>query len=123
MKVSIPVEEKSLDSAVCVSFGRTPYFLFYQTESREAQFLPNDAANAQGGAGIKAAQEIVDEKADALLTIRCGENAAEVLDGAGIKLYRTQYPTARQNVEAFEKGELSVLTQVHAGLHHHGETL
>lgn len=123
MKIAVPVEKKDLDSAVCVSFGRTPYFLFYQTENQNVQFLDNDAANAQGGAGIKAAQSIVDAKADALLTIRCGENAAEVLTGAKIKVYRTQSPTARQNIEAFQKGELSILTEVHAGLHHHGGTL
>ena len=120
MKIAIPVEEKNLDSPVCVSFGRTPYFLFYQTDCREADFTDNSAAESQGGAGIKAAQVLVDGKAEALLTIRCGENAAEVLNAAGIKLYRTQYLTARQNIDAFERGELSPLTEIHAGLHHHG---
>lgn len=120
MKIAIPVDEKSLDSPVCVSFGRAPYFLFCQTDSREAEFFENAAADAQGGAGIQAAQKIVDEKAEALLTIRCGENAAAVLSAAGIQPYRTQYLTARQNLDAFERGELSLLTEIHAGLHHQG---
>jgi len=62
MKIAIPVDEKSLESNVCVSFGRAPYFLIYDTETKESIFLDNGAAASTGGAGIKAAQTIVDNK-------------------------------------------------------------
>ena len=62
MKIAIPVDEKSLDSNVCVSFGRTPYFLIYDVDTKESVFLDNSAAASTGGAGIKAAQTIVDNK-------------------------------------------------------------
>jgi len=39
MKIAIPVDEKSLESNVCVSFGRAPYFLIYDTETKESIFL------------------------------------------------------------------------------------
>lgn len=120
MKIAIPVDEKSMLSTVCVSFGRTPYFLFYNTDTKEAEFFDNSAISAQGGAGIKAAQKIVDEKSQALLTIRCGENAAEVLHGAEIKIYKTKYPTAQENITAFENQELHILTEIHAGFHNQG---
>ncbi|MEF9839553.1 MAG: NifB/NifX family molybdenum-iron cluster-binding protein [Lachnospiraceae bacterium] len=120
MKIAIPVDEKSMLSTVCVSFGRTPYFLFYNTDTKEAEFFDNSAISAQGGAGIKAAQKIVDEKSQALLTIRCGENAAEVLHGAEIKIYKTTYPTAQENITAFENQELHILTEIHAGFHNQG---
>lgn len=120
MKLAIPVDEKSLSSTVCISYGRTPYFLFYNTDTKEYNFFDNGAISLQGGAGIKASQKIVDEKADAVLTIRCGENAAEVLDGANIKIYKTVYPTAEENIAAFEKGELKILNEIHAGFHGHG---
>jgi len=73
MKIAIPVDEKSLDSNVCVSFGRTPYFLIYDVDTKESVFLDNSAAASTGGAGIKAAQTIVDNKANVLLTPRCGK--------------------------------------------------
>ena len=79
MKIAIPVDNASINTTICISFGRTPYFLIYDTETKEAVFLDNSAAASQGGAGIKAAQTIVDSKAEALITPRCGENAAEVL--------------------------------------------
>lgn len=117
MKIAIPMNEMSMDAEVCVSFGRAPYFLFYDTEKKEALFSANKAASAQGGAGIKAAQEVVDGNAQALLTVRCGENAGEVFKAADIKVYKTTKVTAKENIEAFEKGDLALMTHFHAGFH------
>ena len=79
MVLAIPVETKDMNAAVCPSFGRAPYFLLYNSEEKNSSVIDNAAASAHGGAGIKAAQTLVDNKVDALLTPRCGENAAEVL--------------------------------------------
>ena len=59
MKIAMPVDDKTMESSVCVSFGRTPYFLIYDTENKESVFLDNSAAASQGGAGIKAAQTVM----------------------------------------------------------------
>ncbi|MEG1584715.1 MAG: NifB/NifX family molybdenum-iron cluster-binding protein [Anaerovorax sp.] len=117
MKIAIPVDENRLETAVCVSLGRAPYFMFYNTENQEITFQENTAAHAQGGAGIKCAQFIVDSKSDILLTLRCGENAAEVLTATNIKIYKTRAETARESIATFEKGELPIMTQFHAGFH------
>ena len=82
MKIAIPVDEENIETNVCVSFGRTPYFLIFDTKTKESTFLDNSAAASTGGAGIKAAQMIVDHKVNALLAPRCGENAANVLKAA-----------------------------------------
>lgn len=120
MKIAIPVDEKSLDSNVCVSFGRTPYFLIYDVDAKESVFLDNSAAASTGGAGIKAAQTIVDNKANVLLTPRCGENAADVFKAAEIKIYKTTTTSAKDNIAAFIDGKLSLLDEIHAGFHGHG---
>lgn len=72
MRIAIPVEEKTSAANVCSSFGRTPYFLIYDTETKESTFLDNSAVASAGGAGIKAAQTIIDNNVGALLTPRCG---------------------------------------------------
>lgn len=121
MKIAIPVDDASMDTNVCISFGRTPYFLIYDTESKDATFLSNSAAASQGGAGIKAAQLILDQNAEVLLTPRCGENAAEVFNAANIKIYKTNGNQLMQNIQYFENGELPLLNEIHPGLHqHHG---
>ena len=120
MKIAIPVDEKSVDSNVCVSYGRTPYFLIYDVDTKESVFLDNSAAASTGGAGIKAAQTIVDNKANVLLTPRCGENAAEVLKSADIEIFKTTSASVKDNIDAFIDGKLSLLDEIHAGFHGHG---
>lgn len=116
----MPTDEGSMKSNVCISFGRTPYFLIYDTVTKDYVFLDNKAASSQGGAGIKAAQLLVDNKIDALITPRCGENAAEVINAANIHMYKTINNLIDDNIEAYIEGKLSLLEEVHAGFHHHG---
>ncbi len=120
MKIAIPVDDKSLKSNVCISFGRAPYFLIFDTDKKEEVFLENSAASSQGGAGIKAAQAIADTNAEALITPRCGQNAADVLKAADIKLYKTKGASVLGNIEAFTAGKLSLLADIHPGFHGHG---
>ena len=89
MKIAMPVDDRSIETNISQHFGRAPYFLIYDTESKESVFADNSAAASQGGAGIKAAQTIVDNKVSALLTPRCGENAAGVIKASNIKMYKT----------------------------------
>jgi predicted Fe-Mo cluster-binding NifX family protein len=120
VKIAIPVDDKSVKSSLCLSFGRTPYFLIHDTETKENIFLDNSAAASQGGAGIKAAQAIVDSNAKVLFTHRCGENAAEVIKAADIKIYKIAFDSIQANIDAFLAGKLSLLEEIHAGFHGHG---
>ncbi len=120
MKIAIPVDEKNLDSGVCASFGRTPYFLIHDLEAKESKFIDNPAAASAGGAGIKAAQLVIDNGANALLAPRLGVNAAEVLEAAGIKIYKSTAASVKENIDAFAGGKLSLLEEIHAGFHRHG---
>ncbi|MFZ7131229.1 MAG: NifB/NifX family molybdenum-iron cluster-binding protein [Eubacteriales bacterium] len=120
MKIAIPVDDKTLETSVCISFGRTPYFLIYDTDTKENTFIDNSGASSQGGAGIKAAQIIVDSHVKALLTPRCGENAAEVIKAADIKIYKTLDTSVLVNINNFLDGKLSLLDEIHAGFHNHG---
>lgn len=117
MKIAIPLDEKSMESGVCPSFGRAPYFLIYDADTASGEFLDNAAAASQGGAGIKAAQSLVDRGVGTLLTPRCGENAEEVLKQAGIEVFKTTAGTVKQNLDAFSAGKLERLGEFHPGFH------
>lgn len=121
MKIAMPVDEQSLESTICVSFGRTPYFMIYDTQTLFYTFLDNSAAaSSQGGAGIKAAQMIVDQNVEALLTPRCGQNAAEVFEPTQTKIYKTVSTSIKETISAFTAGQLAPLTEISAGHHNHG---
>lgn len=117
MRIVIPAEDKNMDSGVCPSFGRTPYFLVYNTDEEKAEFIENPASKATGGAGVLAAQEVVDLNPEILLTPRCGENAGKVLKGADIKIYKSINKTLKENIEEFKKEGLSELESFHKGFH------
>ena len=118
MIIAIPVDEGK--KSICVSFGRAPYFLIHDTDSAKTEMVENPAAEAQGGAGIKAAQSVVDSGAGAVLVPQCGENAASILKAADLKMYKTTTTSIMDSILAFEEGKLSLLENVHAGYHNHG---
>lgn len=120
MKIAMPVNDKSMESCVGNTFGRTSYFLIYDTETKESIFVDNSAAASQGGAGIKAAQTVVDNQVEALITPQCGENAAKVIQESNIKIYKIINDSIQDNINAFNNGELSLLEKIHGGFHGHG---
>ena len=119
MKIALPVDEKNLTGTVSNSFARPPYYLVYDTETEQVLYIENAAAQSQGGAGIKAAQIVIDSGADTLVTPRLGENAAKVIQAAGIRIFQSVSGTVEENLKALEADELSLLAQIHAGFHGH----
>ena len=115
MKVMIPVDETKKE--VCVSFGRAPFFCLYDEEKDTLTYVENPGADAQGGAGLKAAQCIVDHNADVVITIRAGENAGKVFEAAQIKVYKACDKDVLGQIEALKKNELNELDHYHAGFH------
>ncbi|MCD8196220.1 MAG: NifB/NifX family molybdenum-iron cluster-binding protein [Lachnospiraceae bacterium] len=111
MRIAIPLDENRQD--VCVVLARAPYFLFQDDE--EKSVVENPAAQTQGGAGIQAAQFLVDNDVSVLITVRCGQNAADVFAAAGIKIYKSVHKTAADELSAFAAGKLEELTQFHGG--------
>ena len=111
MKIAIPLDENKKD--VCLTFGRAPYMLFSQ--NGKVEILENPAAQAQGGAGLKAAQFLVDQEADVLITFRCGQNAADVFKAADMEIFKAQGTTAEENLQNFAEQKLEPLTHFHAG--------
>ena len=113
MRIAIPLDENKQD--VCIVLARAPYFLFW--EDGKDTILENPAAQAHGGAGIQAAQFLVDNGVNVLITVRCGQNAADVFKAAGMKIYKSANKAAADDLTAFEDGKLSELTEFHGGFH------
>lgn len=113
MIVIIPSEEDKI--TICESFGRTPFFLVYNTENQKFDFIHNPAATEQSGAGIKAAQFVVDQRAAILITKRCGENSGEVLKEAGIIIYKAEKQILKDLIEDFNEEKLEPLLRFSKG--------
>ena len=120
MRIAVPVNSKDIKSELCPSFGRAPYFLIYDTTDKSMVFLDNPATRSTGGAGIRAAQMLIDQSVKVIIAPRYGENAARVLIDGGIRVYKNIAGTAEENIEAYENNQLNVLADIHPGFHHHG---
>jgi len=106
MKIAISSSGKDLDSQIDPRFGRCQYFIFIDPETMEFEALENAGLMASGGAGVQAAQSVVQKGASAVITGNLGPNAASALSASGIKVYLVPGGTIRDVTEAFKTGKL-----------------
>jgi predicted Fe-Mo cluster-binding NifX family protein len=107
MRIVVTTTTPDLDSPVDRRFGRGAYFVVVDTSTMEWQAHANPAAAASGGAGIRAAQFVSEQKAEGVIGGDFGPNAHQALMAAGIGMYLVgDSASARQAVERFKVGEL-----------------
>ena len=106
MKIAVSSTGQTLDSAVEARFGRCPYFLIVNPATMEFQAIANAGAAQAGGAGIQSAQLIVEKGASVVLTGRCGPNALQVFERAGIQVVTDVSGSVSQVVQQFTDGSL-----------------
>ena len=90
MKIAISATE---DSKVDQRFGRCSKFKIVEIEEKKVKSqreIDNSAAMQSGGAGIKAAQILGEEKVEAVITGNLGPNATMTLKQLGIKVFQAE---------------------------------
>ena len=87
MKLCVTSKEPSLDSQVDPRFGRCNYFLVLNEEGELVEKIPNPGNKTPKGAGIKAAQAVIDRGIEVVITGKVGPNAVDVLLGSDIEIY------------------------------------
>lgn len=86
-KVCLPAKSESADAFIDPQFGRASYFLFFNGKGEFIKSIENKGSQAKRGAGVEAAQTVVDEKAEAVIVGNIGPKASMALSGSGIKIY------------------------------------
>jgi predicted Fe-Mo cluster-binding NifX family protein len=107
MKIAVSATAPDLDAHLDPRFGRCQYLLIVNTESMEFEAIENPAMSAPGGAGIQAAQAVVNKGVKAVVTGDCGPNAYQVLSAAGVSVFVGASGSVRDVVAAFIRGEFS----------------
>jgi predicted Fe-Mo cluster-binding NifX family protein len=106
MKIAISSAGKDLDAQIDPRFGRCQYFIFLDPETMEFEAAENQGLAAMGGAGVQAAQLVVQKGVNALITGNLGPNAASALSASGIKVYLVPGGTVKEVAEAYKSGTL-----------------
>lgn len=87
MKICVTSQGQDLKSKIDPRFGRCYYFLVLNEEGELVKSVYNPGSKISKGAGIKAAQSIVDEEIEVVITGKIGPNASSVLQENDIKIY------------------------------------
>ena len=112
MKIAVSTSEGGLKDNICPVFGRCPNFTVITTKGEgieKTEIMPNPGGQAGGGAGVAAAQAVIDAGAEAVITGNCGPNALNVLLQAGVKVYSST-GTVEDAVKELLAGKLSTVS-------------
>jgi predicted Fe-Mo cluster-binding NifX family protein len=118
MIIVITANGADLDAPASPVFGRCPAYVFVDTESMQFEGVENPAIGAASGAGIQAAQFVIERGAKAVVTGNVGPNAFSVFQSADVPIYLSGSGTVREMAEAFRTGQLQSIadSNVQAGM-------
>ena len=106
MRIAISSTGPDLDAEVDPRFGRCRYFVIVDSETKELEVLDNQTGMTSGGAGIQAAQMVVNAGVNSVITGNLGPNAADTLAAAGLKTYLGVSGTVREALQQCKSGQL-----------------
>jgi predicted Fe-Mo cluster-binding NifX family protein len=108
MIIFITSSGETLESRGNPRFGRTPFFIKYDTDTKAWEPIENAATTQRGGAGVSAAQTLIDSGAAVAISGRFGPNAHQALSAGGVRM--VTFNDAQKSVAAivkdFEDGHL-----------------
>ncbi len=112
-KIAVTSDGPDLDGPLDPRFGRAAGFIIINPKTFESTYLDNGSSQAMAqGAGIQAAENIVNSGAKVVLTGYVGPKAFQSLSAAGIAVIQNlENLTVRQAVEKFKTGEVSTASQ------------
>ncbi len=110
MKICIASENAGgLNDIVSSVFGRCSSFTVVEIEGNEIKkvyVVNNPGAEASSGAGIQAAQKVLDEGCSVIISSSVGPNSGEVFRMGGVKMYSAPGMKIEDAVQKFIRGEL-----------------
>jgi predicted Fe-Mo cluster-binding NifX family protein len=117
MKVAVTANGVDLDTPVSPIFGRCSTYIFVDTETMQFEAVQNPAIGAPGGAGIQAAQFVIERGAQAVVTGNVGPNAFGVFRSANVPVFLLGAATIRDTLEAYKKGLLQSTGEANVRAH------
>jgi len=107
MLIAFSVDSDKEKVMVDSRFGRCPFFALLDDQNGDIEYVANPAAGAATGAGTGAAQALIGNAVEAVVTGQVGPNAMQILMAADIPVFlvdaQLSLYAARQK---FSQGEL-----------------
>lgn len=118
MNIAVSSFKENKDALLDKRFGRCNYFQIYDEAKNQINVVKNEGQISGSGAGVAAAQQIIDEKIDVVITGNLGPNAFKILQKANIKAYKCGELCVEEALNMLKEGKLEQIEV--AGKAHHG---
>lgn len=110
MKLCFPVQyDEGVESKVYNHFGSAPLFVLMDTESNAVTVISNGDQHHEHGR-CNPLKALDNQQIDAVIVGGIGGGAFSRLNQAGIKVYRAQLPTIKENLALLQSGKLPEFT-------------
>jgi predicted Fe-Mo cluster-binding NifX family protein len=106
MKIAVAISNPEKIYLLSELFGRSSFFLIYDTDDKSENVFTNPFANELGGAGIQAARFLIEKNVGIVITKLIGKNPFRFLTSANIKVYRCNEETANEAFRLFNEDKL-----------------
>ncbi len=90
MKIAITSTGNSLESTLDERFGRCSYFVIYDTQSNDTEFIANPNKEAVNGAGPSAVQLIASRGVVKIVALHFGSKIIDLLEGLNIQMIKPE---------------------------------
>ncbi len=106
MKIAVSAERQAVDSPLSSRLGRRLFFVIYDSTEDSVQIIPNTYVGQIPGAGINAAQRMLNFSVRVALTSNLGSNVFKILTEKEIKVFKTNSGNSAHAISQYQHNEL-----------------
>jgi predicted Fe-Mo cluster-binding NifX family protein len=110
MILLISAQQSALDGPIERRFGRAPWLISFDTETSQWEAFENPGVSLSGGAGVAAAQFVIDKKGGVVISGDFGPHAANAFRSANIemRLFTDEVVSVKNSVDHYFLNKLPV---------------
>lgn len=110
MKIAFTASLNSMDCQLNKQFGRAPGFIIFDKDTGTHTYIDNEVNNQNAqGAGIQAAQNIINGGANVLICNQCGPKALKVLSSANVSVYISPIQPLADCIHHYDNNSLEIM--------------
>lgn len=110
MLIAISTKKPDPYSKLSDAFGRSEYFMIYDSIKNTSEFTANPFSSELGGAGIQSARFLIERNIEAIITTFIGLNTLRFFNSLQIKVYQGTDHKADEAIKLFAENKLDEIT-------------
>jgi len=112
MLIAITSTGKDLTSLIAESFGRSEFFILFNSDENSYHTLRNPFSGLLDGAGIQTAQFIIENNVSVVISRNFGVKSLKTLKSAEVKTFICDNCNSKKVLEKFAAGELKEIEEL-----------